>query len=94
MYQTDTRVSLMDAPNALAQQVAAEIRSAMESRNVSQREVAARTGVPLVTLNRRLTGQGKPFDLAELAMTAEALDMSVVDLVIRAERAMARPTAA
>lgn len=93
MYQSDTRLVLMDAPIAVAQQLAAEVRAAMSSRNISQRDLAARTGVPLVTLNRRLTGQGKPFDIAELVAIAEVLDLSLVELTIRAERALTRAAA-
>ena len=87
-----TTVIRMETPErftaSLAQVVAAQIKSA----GLSQRDMATRTGVPLVTLSRRITGRS-PFTVAELATIASVLGVSVVDLVLKAERAIA-PSAA
>jgi len=53
---------------------------------MSQRDLAERTGIPLVTLNRRLTARTS-FTVTELAAIAEALgDVSVTDWFLKAER--------
>ena len=79
----------MDTTTAgLPRQITAQIREAMAAAGVSQRELATRTGLPLVTLNRRLTGTGKPFDLQELLSITATLGLSLTDVVLRAERAV------
>lgn len=82
-----TVVHMETNPPAVLRQITAEIRGAMQAAGVSQRELSARTGLPLVTLSRRLVGSGKPWDLNELLAVAAALDLSLAELVIRAERA-------
>lgn len=89
-----TMLSCMETQEPLARQIADEVRTAMERAGVSQRDLATKTGLPLVTLSRRLTSKGKPFDIGELAMIADALDLSMVELVIRAERSLSRSAAA
>ena len=85
----------METPEPLIRQIAEEIKSAMLTAGMSQRALADATGLPLVTLSRRLTGAGKPFDLAELALVAAAVNLSLVELIMRAERTMlTRPTPA
>ena len=89
-----TRLLLMETSTDLAHQIAAEVRAAMAASGLSQRDLAARTGLPLVTLSRRLTGKGKAFDIEELARISDALGLSIVELAIRAERSLARTLAA
>lgn len=92
MSRLVTTVIHMDTPESIARQVSAEIRAAMKLAGMSQRDMAAKTGIPLVTLGRRLTG-GKPFDIAELAAVASTLNIGVVDLMLRAERASSKAAA-
>lgn len=75
-------------PEALARQVLAEIRQAMKAAGISQRDIAKATGIPLVTLNRRLVGTGKPMDLSEVAAIAAVLGLSLTEVALRAERAL------
>lgn len=88
MSQMVTTVSRMDTSESIARQVAVELRAAMASAGVSQRDMAAETGIPLVTLSRRLTGTGKGFTLDEVAMVASVLGLGLTEVVLRAERAM------
>lgn len=91
MSRMGTSVLHMDTnPPSLPRQITAEIREAMQAAGVSQRVLSARTGLPLVTLSRRLTDNGRPFDLAELLAIADALEVNLAELVIRAERAAVR----
>lgn len=83
----------MDTPEAVARQVAVEIKAAMASAGLSQREVADATNIPLVTLNRRLTGSGKPFDFGEVSAITAVLGISLTELVLRAERSLSRAAA-
>ena len=94
MSRLGTKLIPMETHEALARQIADEVRAAMARAGISQRDLADRTGLPLVTLSRRLTGKGKPFDVGELALIADVLGLSLVELAIRAERASARANAA
>ena len=89
-----TTVVRMDTAEALARQVAAEIKNAMKAAGVSQRDVADATGIPLVTLNRRLSGMGKPMTIAEAAAILPALNLSLTEIALRAERHLASQAAA
>lgn len=60
---------------------------------MSQRDVAAATGIPLVTLSRRLTGQ-TGFTVPEVAAIAHLLGISLVEVFLRAERAATASAAA
>lgn len=94
MIHLDSTVAHMDSSEALDRQLTAEVREAMKAAGVSQRELAAETGIPMVTLNRRLNGQGKGFTVSELITAGEALGLSLLELAIRAERSLARNVAA
>lgn len=61
------------------------IRAAIEEARLSQRALADETGIPLVTLSRRLRGQSA-FTVPEVAAIAKACSVSIVDLALRAER--------
>ena len=93
MSRLGTTVSTMDTSEAIARQITAELRAALESAGLSQREAAAATGIPLVTLNRRLSGQHKTFDLVEVAALAELVGLGLTDLVLRAERNLIKAAA-
>lgn len=66
------------------------IVEAMKADGQSQRSMSTATGIPLVTLNRRLTGRSA-FTVIEVAAIAQVLDISVVDLFLRAERRALKP---
>lgn len=86
MSRLVTTVVRMETPEAIARQVAIEIENVRKSAGVSQRDLAEATGIPLVTLNRRLTGQGKPFTFAEVAAVAQSLGTTITEIALRAER--------
>ena len=73
--------------------LAAVVGDAIKADRRTQRDVADAAGIPLVTLNRRLTATS-PFTVLELAAVAKVLDVSVTDLALRAERSASTNTAA
>jgi transcriptional regulator with XRE-family HTH domain len=75
----------MTTATQLSDRLANAIRDAASSAGVSQRELASRTGIPLVTLNRKLN-HSTPFNAIELGAISEALGTSLVDLALKAER--------
>lgn len=84
----------MDNTEALDRQLTAEVREAMKAAGMSHREMAAATGIPLVTLSRRLSGQGKGFTVVEVLAIADVLGISLVELALRADRSLTRANAA
>ena len=90
----DSKVTDMDTTEQLDRRITAEIAAAAKAAGVSQRELAARTGIPLVTLTRRLGGTGKGFTVSELLAACVALDLSLTEVALRAERATPRAAAA
>ena len=93
MSRLVSKVVHMDTPEAVARQVAVEVEAARVAAKVTQRDLAEATGIPLVTLNRRLTGQGKPFTFAEVASIATALGTTITEIALRAERNVGRVAA-
>lgn len=73
----------MEHPTA-SQRIAAAVADAIKRADLSQRDVAARTGIPLVTLSRRLTGKS-PFTIAELATIADLLGTTIAGLTAAAD---------
>lgn len=88
MLRMVTRVLHMETPQTFTTSLAQVVVGQMKSAGLSQRDMATVTGIPLVTLSRRLTGKS-PFNVAELATVASVMDVSVVDLVLKAERVAA-----
>lgn len=80
-----TNVLRMTTADLTAEALASVVSKAVKTANLSQREVADRTGIPLVTLNRRLTGRSA-FTVPEVASVAEVLGLSVVEIFLRVER--------
>lgn len=68
-----------------AEDVARALGEALASAGVTQREASVRSGIPLVTLSRRLTGK-TPFNVLELASLASVAETTVADVVIAATR--------
>lgn len=58
-------------PNNLSKAIAAEVRQRMIEKNVSEQALANETGIPRVTLRRRLAGA--PFTTDELFAIAPIL---------------------
>ena len=80
-----TNVLRMNTPDHITEGLARVVSEAIKADGKSQRQVADATGIPLVTLNRRLTGRAA-FTVVELASIAKVLDISVVDMFLRVER--------
>lgn len=85
MLRLGTSVLRMATPDQLSSRLAATVAASIKAANLSQRAVAEATGIPLVTLSRRLTGHSG-FTVPEVAAIADALGVSLVELFLRAER--------
>jgi Helix-turn-helix. len=68
-------------PDGPKQRVAAAVSAALDHAGIKPHAAAAATGIPRTTLERRLSGIGKAFDLDELSLLANLLDISVIDLI-------------
>lgn len=68
-----------DTSKGIARAVSAALRDA----SIAQRDAAARTGIPLSTLSRRLTGNS-PFTVTELDLLAGLVGCTVSDFVAQA----------
>lgn len=86
MFQMNTKVFRMTSPSQISRNLSEVIKEAASTARVSQRDLAERTGIPLVTLNRKLN-HTSPFNALELGAISEALNISLVELALRAERA-------
>jgi len=69
--------------NDTSRTIAATVSAALSEAGISQREAAARSGIHINTLSRRLTGHS-PFTVPELDVLADLLGTSVTDLFARA----------
>ena len=69
----------MDTNHHTPQRVAQAVAEAMEAGGWSEKGLAEATGIPRVTLRRRLAGSA--FNVAELAAIASALGTTVTALV-------------
>lgn len=70
--------------NQTSRGVADVVRSALTTAGVSRREAAALTGIPLTTLQRRLTGLS-PFLVTELDALATVTGTTVSAMFSQAE---------
>ena len=75
----------MTTAQTLSRRLSQAIKDAAAEAGVSQRDLAARTGIPLVTLNRKLNHLS-PFNAVELGAMSETLGVSLAELALRAER--------
>ncbi len=64
------------------------LRAAARAARVSRLGLARAAGVSTVTMQRRLTGTGRPFLFSELVAICPLLGVSVAELSERAERAI------
>ncbi len=76
----------------LSQAIASALAGAIREGRRTQRQVAEESGIPLVTLNRKLGGR-RPFTVTELAAVCEVLSISVTEVVSRADRALSNTAA-
>lgn len=60
-------------------QVAEAVAAAMKAGDWSEKALAEETGIPRVTLRRRLSG-ASPFNVAEIAAVARGLGVTTADL--------------
>lgn len=59
-----------------------QVQAVMDAKGVSMRQLATGTGIPNVTLNRKLRGLGKtPLNFPELCLIAEYLGCRVAALI-------------
>lgn len=65
--------------------IANAVKSALDRADISRREAALRTGIPLTTLQRRLTGRS-PFLVTELSVLASVTGTTVSAIVAEAEQ--------
>lgn len=77
---------MTSAPHSYAGLVAAEIRGHMARKQRTGVELARYLGITQTTLSRRLTGR-TAFDLDEIALVAEWLELPISVLVTPADAA-------
>lgn len=88
MFRLTSKVLHMTThPHHLTQALGSVLTAAIKEDRRTQRDVSERSGVPLVTLNRKLLGR-RPFTVLELAAICDVLNLSLTDVVLRAERAV------
>lgn len=63
--------------------VARAVSAALKEAGIAQRDAASRTGLPITTLSRRLTGNS-PFNIDELEIIADLLGRPVSDFIPQA----------
>jgi len=74
----------MEHPLSINSGLAGVVKTRLTEAGISLREAATRTGIPLTTLSRRLTGTS-PFSADELALVASLFGIAVSDLAGEAE---------
>ena len=70
----------MATPSDTSRSIAAAVSAALKEAGIAQRDAAARSGIPLTTLSRRLTGNS-PFTVTELAILADLCGLTVADFI-------------
>jgi transcriptional regulator with XRE-family HTH domain len=78
------------ARGRLREHVAEEIRVILARKRMSGAELARRTGIKQSTISRRMTGE-TAFDMDDLEIIAEVLEVDVADLMPRMARAGNEP---
>ncbi|HZL06889.1 MAG TPA: helix-turn-helix transcriptional regulator [Coriobacteriia bacterium] len=81
----------MNTPEQVGRLLSEITSEAIKHAGLSQRATSESTGIPLVTLSRRLTGRSA-FTVPEIAAIARASGVSVVELFLRVERAQSAST--
>ena len=74
-----TSVFRMETPTEVQKGVALSAKKALKVAGVSQREAAAKTGIPLTTLTRKLGGH-TPLNINEIAAIAQVTGFTVLQV--------------
>lgn len=85
MFRLTTNMIHMTTAHQVSAALAQVIGEALKSAGMSQRKLSGATGIPLVTINRKLQGI-TPFSAVELVAVARALGVSFAELALRAEQ--------
>lgn len=72
-------------PTEASSKISGTVRVALREAGVPQAEAAGWINVSPATMERRLSGRGKPFDTTELEWISDHLGITVFDLMRRAE---------
>lgn len=78
----------MEHPPSINTGLARAVKIRLDADGTSLREASVRTGIPLTTFSRRLTG-ASPFSADELASLASMFDITVSGLAGEAEALVA-----
>lgn len=66
----------------ISAELAKAVQAAMDGKGVSKRQMAADTGIPFTTLDRKLRGLGNSdFTFPELHLIADRLECRVSDII-------------
>lgn len=84
MFRMNTKLFHMNTDRTESERVASAIRAEMEKQHISQRRLAEQTGIPVVTLHRKLKG-ASPFTTTDIALIARELDTSMTAIIAAAE---------
>lgn len=87
MFRLTTKVLRMTQLHRFPEALAEATAAAVKVSGMTQRQVSEASGIPLVTLNRKLTGR-VPLNSLELALIAEVIGTTPTDLTLRAERSI------
>ena len=85
MFRMTNKLCHMTTAESLSRRLSQAIKEAASDAGISQRDLADRAGIPLVTISRKLNHQ-HPFNAVELGAISEVLGISLVELALRAER--------
>jgi len=80
-----TGTTVREWAHAVTKRLAEVVSAAIKTAGLSQREVASRTGIPMSTLSRRLTGRGRPFFVGELFDIGDVIGVSASEPLAAAE---------
>lgn len=86
-----THVETKDS--AINRAMAAEIKAERVAQDMTIKDLAKASGVPEGTLNRMTSKDIRDINITQMALIAEALGMTLVELVSRAEARAARISA-
>lgn len=92
MFHLTTNMTRMTQPQDISRAMTRAVEQARQTAGKSQRALSGESGVPLVTLSRKLRGMGS-FTVTELAAVAEALGVSFASLALAAEQDIDVPVA-
>lgn len=92
MFRMTTNMSHMTTAHQVSAALAQVVDEARKAAGMSQRSLGEATGIPLVTISRKLLGQS-PFNAVEMVAISRALGISLAELALRAEQCAASEVA-